>query len=197
MRRSIRTWPQRGSCLALLLTVCSQPVQSEETIGFGTLGVTAALPAEWTGTVTHTQSETSSPGYNTLLKAACQSETCKRSLDTCSIWLFDKLTQRTDQDALAIHVSSARRQYEFTRTALIHSGPDARVAKTVDLETLGKAFWYVIETQSSGAYKSVLRAETVIDGRHMVAECRTCLRDSHRFNAARTLLSSVAIAPSH
>lgn len=168
--------------------------QAEEIVALGALDVAVTLPPGWTGTIERKEHEPANPGYNTQLKAKCETENCETSLDTCSLWVFDEVSRhRTARSVL----DAGRDQYEFTRTALIHSGPDASVAKHIEFETLGKSRWYVVETRASGRYKSVLRAETIIEGRHLVAECRTCSRDYDRFDASRELLSSVVIGKDH
>lgn len=163
----------------------------------GTLGVSVVLPDGWQGDVQHKDPKVEGKGYNTVLKATCVTEHCKiSSQEACSLWVYDEVSSYKDMDGLKTsYLGKAKEQYNFTRTALKSSGPEARVSKPIGIVSFGKNLWYRVETRAAAGYKSVLRADTVIDGRRIIAECRTCDRDDDNFETAHALLASVKIAP--
>lgn len=189
--------PERLAALLALL-VAGSIARADETVPFAVHDLALTLPAGWTSAVERLDPADETTNFRTVLRARCRTERCATSLETCTFWVHDKLGKHRNGAELAqsIYAKTSDR-YDFTRTALKHSGQGARVKVAADLATLGPNVWFLIETRAAGAYKSVLRADTMIEGRRVVAECRTCDSEDEtdRFAAARALLGSLRIAP--
>jgi hypothetical protein len=121
---------KRGALGSLLALSATSPAASRDLIDLGSQGVTVALPDGWEATLV--RKDMTPPDYNTELKAKCTS-------NSCTVSVFDRLAQGTDLEALTRRMGSAGDQYRFTRRALINTGPEARVARAIEIETLGKA----------------------------------------------------------
>lgn len=181
-------------CAALLRALCLQAAIADERIAIGQLGVSASLPEGWTAKIEQRVSVDGKPDFNAELKATCETERCRKSQETCRIWVYDQVISGLGEaDAFAALYNTASKQYDLTRTMLMRSGQGARVAKPVSAVAFGQSRWMSMETRASGAFKSVLFARTRIQGRDIMIDCRTCEHDEPRFDAARAIIGSVVV----
>ena len=193
MRRPERLVAVLAALLAGVGLACA-----DESVALGVHDLALDLPMGWTSKIERLDADDKTTGFRTLVRARCQTERCETSRETCVLWAHDKIGKHRDgaDFARAIYASASER-YALTRAALKSSGPGARVKSAANLAALGSTSWFLIETRAAEGYKSVMRADTMIDGRRVVAECRTCDGEDapERFAAARAILGSVRVAP--
>ena len=193
MARKLRIPPSVALAALLAASALGDGVAGER-MSSGVHGVSFEFPDGWTTDIVKSPSTAGKAGFGTEIKAACVTERCRTTQETCRIWIYDEVIGGVDGDPLAGLYRSAGEKYDLTRTILMRTGEGARVARAVGTQTFGATAWAIIETQAAGAYKSVIFARTSVAGRDIMVDGRTCERGEPRFEAARAIIASARVS---
>ena len=191
-----RVMVPKGACgiAALVLLLAAFPAHGAETLPLGSQGVTVTLPDGWHGEVSHDTRAPNDPGFSTLLTATCETENCKKTKESCNIWVYDELIETIfDGVALAGMFATEQEKIDITRIIVEKYHVPTETIKPLEIRLVGITPWYTIEVEAPG-YQSIFYGRTIYYGRYLIVDCRTCVLGDNRFDAARDILNSIAIS---
>lgn len=138
-----------------------------------------------------TEGETGKDG-RTRIQLVCETETCKRTQETCTVLMRAQPVAGTDDEVRLTSLYAAPMERYFRiRAVLRNTSKDAQVLQPLGRAAFGPREWWAIETDARHNYKSGLFAETVIDGHYLGVICKTCETGSERHQAGRAIMASI------
>lgn len=126
------------------------------------------------------------------IQFVCETQACRRTLETCTILMNDERPDGADDAArLRSLYASPHARYDRLRAVLKATSRDAELRQPLAIVRWGDREWYRVETDARHNKKSGLFAETVIDGRYVGAICKTCEQSEQRYGDGIGLLTSL------
>lgn len=196
LEQEARVMVPKGGCgiAAFFLLLTAFPALGAETLPLGSQGVTVTLPDGWHGVVSHETRALDDPGFSTLLTATCDTENCKKTPESCKIWVYDeRIATVFDVVALAAMFATEQEKMDITQIIVEKYHVPTETIKPLEIRLVGLTPWYTIEVEAQG-YQSIFYGRTVYYGRYLIVDCRTCVLGDNRFDTARDILNSIAIS---
>lgn len=129
------------------------------------------------------------------IQFVCETQACRRTLETCTILMNDERPDGADDAArLRSLYESPHARYNRLRAVLKATSRDADILKPLEIVRWGEREWYRVETDARHNKKSGLFAETVIGGRYLGVICKTCEQGAERYRDGLALIGSLRAA---